>query len=64
MLVALISEQTCRKSDTGTYICGLKMLTFGLEQTIVPTLGSYLPEVTPLKLVKRISSMTRLLYME
>jgi hypothetical protein len=46
------------------YIWGLKMLTFGLEQTIVPTLGSYLPEVTPLKLVKRISSMTRLLYME
>lgn len=29
-----------------------QILTSGLEQTMVPTLGSYLPEVTPLKFLK------------
>lgn len=36
-------------------------LTVGLEQTIVPTLGSYLPEVVPLMLVKWTSEMVMLL---
>lgn len=63
MLLALIFEQTCTSQSVSYISCSFRALTSGLEQTIIPTSGSRLPEVTPLKFLKTISSMASLLCM-
>lgn len=58
----LISEQTyISRSDKSIINADRVKLTSGLEQTIVPTTGSYLPEVVPWMFLKVTSEIVRLL---